>query len=385
MARRWSINGRFVTQSLTGVQRCGHELLKALDQHVADGHPLTKDLDLELIVPKQAQAIPELKAIRVRRFGSAKGHTWEQCVLPFGVKGGLISLCSTGPIAVRKQVVCVHDLNTRLIPGSFSIPFRALYRVLIPALGRSAETITTVSHFSADQLAGYGAVTRDKIVVIGNGHEHALAWKAEHSDKTRAVAGPNTIVVFGTGSPNKNVGMLVAMAEQLAKANLRLAVAGATDLRVFSAGTDIPASDAVTFLGRLTDGEISALLQDCLCLAFPSFVEGFGLPPVEAMVLGCPVVVSSSTCLPEICRDAALYASPTKPAAWLDQFIRLRDTPALRETMIERGLKRADNYRWSVSAERYLSLMTESDARKRGAGNRQAPLLPSSSGASGHV
>jgi glycosyltransferase involved in cell wall biosynthesis len=375
MTRHWSINGRFLTQPVTGVQRYGCEIVRALDQLMSSAHPLVRDLDLELIVPRTATGeIPKLKAIRVHRWGSVQGHLWEQAVLPFAVRGGLISLCSTGPVSVRKHVVCVHDLNTRLVPDSFSRRFRALYRVLIPLLGRTAERISTVSKFSAEQLYRFGAATPAKTMVIGNGREHVLAWRPTHTARTRAAAGPDTIVVFGTGSPNKNVGLLVGMADSLAKANLRLAVAGATNLRVFSASSHVPIADNIVCLGRLTDDEIAALLQDSLCLAFPSIVEGFGLPPLEAMTLGCPVVVSRSSCLPEICGDAALYASPTDPDEWLKRFIELRRDSALRAGLIERGFRRSKLYSWHASAELYLDVMARSDGVAVENRQRSAPL-----------
>ena len=245
--------------------------------------------------------------------------THGQAVLPLAVRGGLISLCSTGPVSVSKQIVCVHDMNTRLLPESFSPQFRALYRVLIPAIGQRVDKISTVSHYSASQLELFGVAKREKILVIGNGHEHVYRWRPEHSDKTRAAAGPNTVVVFGTGSPNKNVSLLLSLTHDFARHGLRLAIAGKIDPRVFGPGTEIREFETIVCLGRVTDSELAALLRDSLCLAFPSFVEGFGLPPIEAMALGCPSIVSDTTCLPEICGDAALYASPTKPEAWLEK------------------------------------------------------------------
>ena len=361
MSRLWSINGRFLTQPVSGVQRYGREILLALDRLASSGHPLARDLELELIVPSSVEQLPKLDAIGARRLGPANGHLWEQAVLPFGIRGGLISLCNTGPLCVFKHIVCIHDLNTRLMPHNFSPHFRALYRLLIPALGHTAEHIATVSRFSRTQLHRYRVASPHKTSVIGNGHEHTFGWRPKHSPKTRSVAGLDTVVVFGTGSPNKNVGLLVGMAEELARVNLRLAVAGATDIRVFAAGSELQSCENVVFLGRLTDNEIAALLIDSLCLAFPSFVEGFGLPPLEAMSLGCPVVVSDRSCLPEICGEAALYASPTDPNAWLERFLRLRNDAELRATLVERGLRRAALYSWSSSAESYLQAMANSD------------------------
>ena len=156
MARHWSINGRFLTQPLTGVQRYACEIVRALDALLAADHPLARMLEIELLVPKgQTNELP-LRHIRTRIVSGAGGHLWEQLMLPQNVSGGLISLCNTGPIVLSKHIVCIHDLNTRLYPVSYSLPFRTLYRALLPTLGRTANAIATVSRFSADQLISYG-------------------------------------------------------------------------------------------------------------------------------------------------------------------------------------------------------------------------------------
>ncbi|MFZ2100473.1 MAG: glycosyltransferase, partial [Oricola sp.] len=123
-----------------------------------------------------------------------------------------------------------------------------------------------------------------------------------------------------------------------------------------------------SWLGRVTDNEFAALLRDSMCLAFPSFVEGFGLPPLEAMAIGCPVIVSDTASMPEVCGDAALYASPDNPEEWLEHFMRLRRQTGLREQMIMRGWARTRRYRWSATAQQYLGLMAQMD----GVGNQQA-------------
>lgn len=361
MVRRWSINGRFLTQPVTGVQRYARELLRSLDGLAARGDYLSKDLELELLVPPGTDDIPELKAIRVRRVGPGGGHAWEQLVLPWSVKGGLLSFCNTGPVAVRKQIICIHDANTRLVPHSYSRSFRLLYRALSPILGRSAERIATVSTYSHRKLHYYGISDPRKTLIIGNGHEHALGWTARHSEKTRAAAGASTIVVIGAGAPHKNVSMLLGIVEELESAGFKLALVGAKDGRIFGSGPSTQESKAIHWLGRLTESEIAALLQDSLCLAFPSIVEGFGLPPLEAMTLGCPVVVSNRSCLPEICGDAALYASPARPHEWIARFKSLRDNPDLRARLVARGMKRVELFKWETSAKLYLEAMAASD------------------------
>jgi glycosyltransferase involved in cell wall biosynthesis len=362
MARQWSINGRFLSQPVTGVQRYAREILQGLDEHLANEHPLARRLNLELIIPADSVGRPSLRAILVRSAGRSGGHVWEQAVLPLQVESGLISLCNTGPLMLRKHIVCMHDANTRTHPESYSFAFRTLYRALLPALGRTATTIATVSRHSADQLVHYGISKREKILIAPDGYEHAQQWKAAHSPATRAAAGPNTVVIIGSPAPHKNVGLIVGMAKELATAGLRLAVAGISDSRVFATSKPGSIGPNVCWLGRLSDNELAALLQDSLCLAFPSLAEGFGLPALEAMTLHCPVVASDRASLPEICGDAALFAPPFDGDAWLACFLRLRDEPKFRNELIAKGRSRATLFSWKKSAEVYLQAMADADA-----------------------
>jgi glycosyltransferase involved in cell wall biosynthesis len=361
MDRQWAINGRFLTQSVTGVQRYAREIVRALDLLVGRHHPLADGLRLEMLIPPDAKDIPTLNAIRVRPVGRFGGHLWEQAVLPVHARTGLVSLCNTGPVAARKHIVCIHDLNTRSCSGSYSLRFRTLYGVLLPVLGRTTMSVATVSRYSAHELVHYRICHRDKIVIVPDGHEHALRWTPTHSSRTRAVAGPKTIVIIGSMAPHKNIGLLVGMSERLREADLRLAVVGLDNSRVFGAAEIDRSAENISWLGRLPDGELAALLQDSLCLAFPSLVEGFGLPALEAMTCGCPVVASDKASLPEICGDAALYASPTNANAWFSNFMKLSSDQNLRADLIRKGRAQATMFSWHDSAQRYLHAMARAD------------------------
>jgi glycosyltransferase involved in cell wall biosynthesis len=361
MTRRWCINGRFLGQPVTGVQRYAREIVRALGRHAAEGHPLARDLELELLVPAGTPREADFPAVRTHVVGGPGGHAWEQAIVPAHARAGLLSLCNTGPLLVRRHIVCIHDVNTRACPGSYSLAFRALYGALLPTLGRTAACIATVSNYSAGQLVHHGIASGAKIVVAPDGYEHALSWTPRHSPGTRAAAGPDTVVIIGSPAPHKNVGIVLGMAARLAEAGLRVAVAGASDARVFQAGPDLTQAANVSWLGRLSDEELAALLEDSLCLAFPSLAEGFGLPALEAMALQCPVVASDCASLPEICGDAALYAPPFDADAWLACFLRLRRDAGLRAGMIARGRARAEFYSWRKSAEVYLQAMARID------------------------
>jgi glycosyltransferase involved in cell wall biosynthesis len=108
---------------------------------------------------------------------------------------------------------------------------------------------------------------------------------------------------------------------------------------------------------------MTALLKDSLCLVFPSFTEGFGLPPLEAMAIGCPVIASDQASIPEVCGAACLYAPPGDAAAWLRQIRRLQADQELRTALIEQGQAHARQFSWRDSARLYINLMHELDNR----------------------
>lgn len=359
MRRHWSINGRFLSQPTTGVQRVACELVRALDTVLASDPAGARSLSLELVLPPDAAMPWTLEAIPSRRAGRLRGHAWEQSILPAHAPGGLLSLCNTGPLLHRKQIVCIHDATTRSSPGSYTFGFRSLYRVLIPALARTAGAVTTVSAHSARELRRLGICPTGSVRVVPNGHEHVTRWIPTHSDRTRAVAGRDTVVLIGSPAPHKNIDLLLGLSDRLRAAGIRLAVVGARDPRVYASVP--PTGGGVDWLGRISDAEMAALLQDSLCLAFPSLTEGFGMPPLEAMALGCPTIVSDRTSLPEICGSASLYAPADDPDAWFDRIRELRSSPSLREDLAARGRTRAARFRWSDAACAYLDLMAELD------------------------
>jgi glycosyltransferase involved in cell wall biosynthesis len=270
-------------------------------------------------------------------------------------------LCNTGPLLPRKHIVCIHDANVWNAPQSYSLGFRTSYKALLPCLGKTACSISTVSNFSLGELVRLGIVAERKAFVAANGHDHVLLWKPEHSAATRLAASPETIVMIGSAAPHKNVNLILDMAERLGKAGLKIAVVGMSGSHIFKTGAARAEASNIHWLGRICDNELAALLMDSLCLAFPSLTEGFGLPVVEAMALGCPVVVSERASLPEVCGNAALYAAANDPQAWFDRFMGLRNSKALRLQLIGKGKARASAYSWRASALRYLRAMALAD------------------------
>ena len=362
--RSWTINGDFVTLKPTGVPRYAREVTQALDALVAESHPLTVGLDLNLLVPCQpkeplhlraisTQVLPEFIRPRLPQF-------WVQLQLPRHVAGGLLSFCNLAPVVHRKHIVCVHDLHTRLMPDSYSTLFRWAHRLILPILGRRAHFITTVSEVSRTHLIQYRVAVADKIVVTHNGSDHVSRWEQQRPSRFDQAAMRPFVFCFGQTQKYKNLDLLIALSKQLDTLGLDIFIAGDVSEAAIRASTSLQLPN-VRFLGRVTDSELADLYANALCFVFPSRMEGFGLPVVEAMALGCPVVSSNVPALVEVCGNAAMLVHPDDPQGWLTAIQALHLDPQLRKCMATRGLERARQFSWRAIAETYLRLMATVD------------------------
>ncbi len=346
----FAINGRFMTQSVTGVQRYGREIVGAMDRILSEkaGHAT-------LIAPAGVEASYALKAITLKRAGPAGGQVWEQAILPFLTRAPLLNLCNTAPALTRGHVVCMHDANVFIRPDSYSRSFRTFYKLLQPLAARRALQVTTVSHSAAAQLAEHLGIAAHRISVLPNGHEHAFAWDASRST---VLAGREPrrdfILLLASRARHKNVARIVGLAEELDALGLDLLIAGG-QASIFA---DLPARSApnLVWLGKVSDDDLALLFSEALCLAFPSLTEGFGLPVVEAMALGCPVVSSDRASLPEVCGSAALLADPTEDRLWLRHFRSLAESRHLGDELRGRGREQVKRFSWAASARGYLGL-----------------------------
>jgi glycosyltransferase involved in cell wall biosynthesis len=361
--RRWSVNGRFLGRNPTGVDRYAFEILKAMDVLIRDGHPLTKGLAIDILCPTGERTVSPFASIPLRSLPSAPSHFWEQIILPAYVRGGLLSLCNTGPLAVKQQIVCIHDVNTRLAPESYSFMFRSAYRLLEPALGRRARKITTVSRFSKQMLRQFDITPAKEVAVIYDGHEHVFEWDPRQSAIREADLLLPYVLVVGSKAPHKNLAIIYSIATDLAARGIHVFMTGGENINVFAQNQKAQSPSNVRHLGRVSDNDLAFLYRRALCLAFPSKTEGFGLPAVEAMALGCPLVSSNAASLPEVCGEAAVYATPGDAVGWLAAIGKIADEPMLREKLANAGRERVKGFSWKKGAEKYLELMCEIDSR----------------------
>ena len=353
----WSINGRFLAQTTTGVQRYAMEAVRYIDEALGNRDSEPHKSIVELIVPRGCQLPFDLKHIRVRSLVGEAGYLWEQVRLPLACPGGLLNLANLGPLAMAgRQITCIHDANVFLAPESYTALFRAAYRFMLPSLGRISSAVVTVSQFSARSLEQAG-VTRTKTeLVFPNGHEHALRWKPERSVfSNRDQFLRPFVLALASRAKHKNLQLLEAVAPQLDQMGLDVLIVGGSS-SLYIDPDNKGQSPNVKRLGFVSDDDLAALFSHAICLAFPSKTEGFGLPLLEAMVHRCPIVASATASMPEVGGIAALYAAPDDPAAWIAQISRLKNDENLRRKLISNGLARYPQFSWRETGRAYLEL-----------------------------
>lgn len=351
------INGRFLTRRMTGVDRFAREVVAAIDRMLAEGAPQLAGVKVTVLVPPTDNLVNEYGHIELRQVGKRQGTAWEQWDLARAVPRDalLLSLCNTGPLLRRAHAVVIHDAGTERMPQAYSRGFRWWYRVLMPMLGRNARHVLTVSEFSRRELESVYGIPAGKTMVVPEGGEHILRVQPDPAALERFGLGRRPyLLAVSSMAANKNFRLLVEALALLEQPPFEIAIAGGANPRVFGQADQVETAN-VRWLGYVSDVELRTLYGGALGFVFPSLYEGYGLPPLEAMNCGCPVLVSHAASIPEVCGDAGLYFDPHDAVALKDAMLRLAADGALREQMRERGYQRARSFSWERAAREVLA------------------------------
>lgn len=301
------INGRFLTQGITGVQRFAHEIIRELDNIVNSG-------EYKILAPKNI-IYKELKYknIEIEICGSLVGHLWEQLELPFYVqkyKGELLNLCNTAPI-INPGIIAVHDIQTKVHPEFFSKKFALWYNIMNKFNIKNSKKIITVSEFSKSEIIKYYGVSSEKINVIYNGWQHMDRIERDESILTKLkIKIEEYILGVSSMNPNKNFKYILGLAKL--HPEYKFVIVGKKNSDVFKDGS-VEELKNLTWAGYVSDEELKSLYANAKAFVFPSLYEGFGIPPLEAIACGCKnIFVSNSSCLPEIYIKYVNYINPKK-------------------------------------------------------------------------
>lgn len=301
------VNGRFLLHRLTGVERYAREMLEALDTMLEPGQ-------VEMAVPPETENIPEYKNIRVVKIGKLHNRLWEHISFPLYVsrrKGVSLNLCNAAPLP-SPGVVCIHDVKIKARPQDFSRRFLIWYKLLLFNACKRAKTILTVSEFSRKELCRYYHINPARVVVVPDAWQHYDRIEFDDSALEKyGLVKEQYFFSMSSLEPNKNFKWIAEAAKN--HPDQTFAVAGASNKTIFAEGLGFECPANMKLLGYVSDEEAKTLMRDCKAFLFPSFYEGFGLPPLEALSAGAKhVVVSDTEVMHEIFGDAVSYVDPQK-------------------------------------------------------------------------
>lgn len=350
------INGKFLMAPLEGMPRVGREITLAFDELIA--HQTNSDLSIRILAPKGAKGRIALKNIEVEEVGRSQGLFWEQVEFPHHL-GDQYSLNFTATAAVRKRRGCVvvHDAQFFSTRKSHGWKSYVLYGLISKIVSRRYTTIVTVSEYAKREILDYKICDREDIQVIPNGADHVTRRIADNSILEQYELKPGEFMLANSYvHHHKNVRILFeAISQQPALGN-RLVLFGSSRRENYeSRGIKVP--DNVLFVGRITDEQLVGLMKSARMFLFPSLTEGFGLPPLEAMMLGCPTICASAGAMPEICGDGAMFAPPHSAREWRSLIDALWADETQKDLLADAGRLRASSYTWLHSAQKYLDVI----------------------------
>lgn len=340
------INGRFLTQNITGVQRYAIEIVKALDKYITDKNYLNKKYKFIIVVPKNIKQELNLNNIEIRRIGYLKGYLWEQIELPLYVRENfLFNFCNCAPLIKKNQIVVIHDAAVSVMPDSYSFLFKIWYKFMFYILGQRLKKIFTVSNFSKRELNKYFAINLNKIEVTYSAYDHIINIKPDESIFQKFnIKKKNYVLAVSSLNPSKNFKLVLEVAKSMPEVNF--IIAGGSNSNVFKA-QGFKITKNMKFIGYVTDEELVALYKEASCFVYPSLYEGFGLPPLEAIYFNCPVILSNIEVFKEIYMDKVLYCDINNSNLLKEKILLIINNEKERKSLIEKEHYLLNKYVWN--------------------------------------
>jgi glycosyltransferase involved in cell wall biosynthesis len=336
-------NTRTLSSTLTGVQRYTRELTSRKPEYV------------DTIEPGNGMS-------------GIMGHMWEQFVLPLHLHGKLLwSPANSGPLAVSSQVITVHDISPVEHPEWFSGKYAMWYKFLYSRLLPRVRHIITISEYSKDRIQQFYGISSNRITVIPNGvGRNFMGHDGDNYEEVRNaynLGSKRYVLSVCSLEPRKNLKNLLDAWSRINSEiddDIWLLLAGAKGSPAVFNTLDIKSvPERVQFLGHVSDAMLPSLYKHALLFIFISSYEGFGLPPLEAMASGTPLISSNTTSLPEVVGEAGLLVSPYDLDEIVDAMKKMITNGNLRNRLIDKGKQRAAGFTWDECARRTYGLLQQ--------------------------
>ena len=347
------VNARFLTQSITGVQRYGIEISRNLKK-------ISKNNQLIFVTPYNIINKEYAKELDAVIIGKHTGHLWEQIDLPLYLRkiGSPLLLClaNTAPIFYKYKISTIHDVAFKVYPQTFNKTFLYTYQLLIPQILKSSKHVLTVSNFSKKEINKYYHTNLNKISVIPNAVNEDFIYTKDDNLK-------NTPYFLAVSSINyrKNFHAVLKAFDIFTNKttiNYKLFIIGDLNCSSFN-GIDLSSfkkNPNIVFLGRVSDKELIHYYSNAIAFIYPSLYEGFGIPPLEAQACMCPVLSSTIEPLKEVLEDSALYADPYKAEDLANQMIILTHEYQ-RNKLKQLGKENIKRFSWHKSAMKLKEIL----------------------------
>jgi glycosyltransferase involved in cell wall biosynthesis len=362
-----AINGKFLGAKLEGMPRVGREILRQFDALIRE--PRYAGLEIVTLAPQGVEN-PGLQNIAFRNVGRFQGVVWEQLEFGFHSLGHYtVNFTGTASVLRRNGLVVIHDAQFFSTPKSHSWKSKYLYSVITPMVGHAYRDICTVSDYALREIRQYHVVSRPDVHIVHNAADHMANFVPDDGIIDRFSLRDRPFILSSSYvQTHKNVRtILEAYGTATTDGPLPPLVLFGSNVAADFAARDVPVPDGVIFTGRISNEELASLMRHATLFLFPSTTEGFGIPPLEAMTLGCPTLCSDQGAMPEVCGDGALYAEALNPADWSAKIRAvLALTPDARAALVARGRERSATFTWRRAAEGYLDILLARAALQRG-------------------
>ncbi|WP_254532783.1 glycosyltransferase family 4 protein [Natrinema gelatinilyticum] len=287
------------------------------------------------------------------------GIIWERTILPkLAVKEDVdILYCPNGNAPLHKfsipVIMCIHDVNAQ---KGMSSGIHQLYRKTAVPLGvRNSNTIVTVSEFSKREIVNHFSISSEKVDVVYNGIDN-FYLKTSGSE---SMGLPDKYILYvGAMNPRKNVNQLVKAYDEIRDTiSHKLVLIGPENKSIHKkVDTDSFSEDIVT-PGFIPQPQLKYAYENADAFVYPSLYEGFGLPPLEAMACGTPVVVSNKTSLPEVIGDSAMLVDPNDTNDIAESIYRVLNSEDVRNVLSKKGVEHAQKFTWERSRNQLLKII----------------------------